>query len=822
MVRLIRSKGVGVYFVTQNPLDMPDTVLGQLGNRVQHALRAFTPRDQKAVKAAAETMRAEPGARHRDGDHRAGASARRWCPSSTRRGGRSRGARLHPAAGVADRPDHARAAAGAHRRFAGGRRLREGGRPRVGVREAEGPQRHPRAGEERAARAGADAAGARAFAPGLRSATGCRMRWAACWAAAAAAGARTRWWKPSSSRRRVRSARSVGRELIRGVLGRCSSASNLQVICEEPARDNASEKSPIAGFLLQFVNDFFHCFTAGAAPGFPGRADHCRRWRRAVFHQGNRRQADLPLSGRCRDPDRFSHAVFAAVFRRRGDLACAPLAALSGSDRLRIAFLGLLGYYLSSFLDFLGLQYISAGLERLILFLTPSFVLLISVFFLKKKIGRLEWMALLASYSGTVLVFLHDARTGGANVPLGGAFVLASAVTYALYLLMSGELVRRVGPMRLVAYAMCVSSFACILQFLAAEAARHAGAAGAGVWPVAGQRRVLHGAAGVPDHDRGGPHRRADGIADGHGRAGVDTVSGRAGAGRTDHGNPAGRHRAGAGRHLFTLEKESVGRDMDLGIKGKTALVCGASKGLGKGCAEALAAEGVNLVLVARNAEALEKTAEEIRRAHGVNVIAVAADITTPEGRAQALAACPAPDILVTNAGGPPPGDFRDWDRDDWIAALDANMLTPIELIKATVDGMSSARLRPHRQHHVERGEGADRRAGPVQRRAQRPDRLRRRRRAQDRGAQRHHQQPAARAVRHRPPAQPRMAGAAKTDRQDASSSHGGAAQADIPARRFGTPTEFGAVCAFLCSAHAGYITGQNILIDGGAYPGTF
>lgn len=141
--------------------------------------------------------------------------------------------------------------------------------------------------------------------------------------------------------------------------------------------------------------------------------------------------------------------------------------ALSGSDRLRIVFLGLLGYYLSSFLDFLGLQYISAGLERLILFLTPSFVLLISVFFLHKKIGRLEWGALLVSYSGTVLVFLHDARTGGANVPLGGAFVLASAITYALYLLMSGELVRRVGPMRLVAYAMCVSSFACILQFLA-------------------------------------------------------------------------------------------------------------------------------------------------------------------------------------------------------------------------------------------------------------------------------------------------------------------------------------------------------------------
>ncbi|MDB5762159.1 MAG: family transporter [Herminiimonas sp.] len=138
---------------------------------------------------------------------------------------------------------------------------------------------------------------------------------------------------------------------------------------------------------------------------------------------------------------------------------------LSNSDCGRIVVLGLLGYYLSSFLDFIGLQYISAGLERLILFLTPSFVLLISVLFLKKKIGALEWMALGTSYLGTVFVFIHDARTGGANVALGGTFVLASAVSYALYLLLSGELVRRVGAMRLVAYAMCVSSAACIGQF---------------------------------------------------------------------------------------------------------------------------------------------------------------------------------------------------------------------------------------------------------------------------------------------------------------------------------------------------------------------
>lgn len=140
----------------------------------------------------------------------------------------------------------------------------------------------------------------------------------------------------------------------------------------------------------------------------------------------------------------------------------APLAA---KDRGHIVLLGLLGYYLSSFLDFLGLQYISAGLERLILFLTPSFVLLISFFFLKRRVGMLEWAALLTAYLGTVLVFIHDARAGGSNVFVGGALVLGSAMSYACYLLLSGELVRRVGALRLVAYAMCVSSAACIAQF---------------------------------------------------------------------------------------------------------------------------------------------------------------------------------------------------------------------------------------------------------------------------------------------------------------------------------------------------------------------
>ncbi|RXZ33145.1 DMT family transporter [Oxalobacteraceae bacterium CAVE-383] len=157
----------------------------------------------------------------------------------------------------------------------------------------------------------------------------------------------------------------------------------------------------------------------------------------------------------------FAFPLFAmiAVWKARSE------APLSPKDRLRILFLGLIGYYLSSLLDFLGLQYISAGLERLILFLTPTFVLLISFFFYKRSISGAEWGALLLSYLGTVFVFMHDVNAGGANVGLGSLLVLAAAVSYALYLLLSGELVRRVGAMRLVAYAMCVSSVACIVQF---------------------------------------------------------------------------------------------------------------------------------------------------------------------------------------------------------------------------------------------------------------------------------------------------------------------------------------------------------------------
>jgi 3-oxoacyl-[acyl-carrier protein] reductase len=259
---------------------------------------------------------------------------------------------------------------------------------------------------------------------------------------------------------------------------------------------------------------------------------------------------------------------------------------------------------------------------------------------------------------------------------------------------------------------------------------------------------------------------------------------------------------------------------MDLGIAGKQALVCGASKGLGRGCAEALAAEGVHVTLVARTIEALEATAEDIRRKTGVTVKAVACDITTPEGRAQALAACPQPDILVTNAGGPPPGDFRNWTREDWIAALDANMLTPIELIKATVDGMMSRRF----GRIVNITSSAVK--API-------DILGLSNGARS-GLTGFVAGLARKTVAHNVTINNLLPGQFDTDRLkktlgSAASNTGKsidevfeARRQQIPAQRFGNPAEFGAVCAFLCSVHAGYMTGQNVLLDGGNYPGTF
>jgi len=259
---------------------------------------------------------------------------------------------------------------------------------------------------------------------------------------------------------------------------------------------------------------------------------------------------------------------------------------------------------------------------------------------------------------------------------------------------------------------------------------------------------------------------------------------------------------------------------MDMGIKGKTALVCAASKGLGKGCAMALAAEGVNLVITARGQEALEATAEEIRKATGVKVIAVAGDITTPEGRAAALAAHPSPDILINNAGGPPPGDFRNWDRDTWIKALDANMLTPIELIKATVDGMIARKF----GRIVNITSGAVK--API-------DILGLSNGARS-GLTGFVAGLSRKTVAHNVTINSLLPGPFDTDRLKVTvgnwAKKDGMSLDDAmekrrkenPAGRFGTAEEFGAACAFLCSGHAGFITGQNWLLDGGHYPGTF
>ncbi|RYX94628.1 MAG: SDR family oxidoreductase [Comamonadaceae bacterium] len=264
---------------------------------------------------------------------------------------------------------------------------------------------------------------------------------------------------------------------------------------------------------------------------------------------------------------------------------------------------------------------------------------------------------------------------------------------------------------------------------------------------------------------------------------------------------------------------------MDLGIAGKWALVCGASKGLGFGCAQALAREGAHVLIVARGQEQLEAAAATLladsARPKGASVQFVAADITSVEGRAAVFAVRKDFDILVTNAGGPPPGDFRDWERDDWIKAVDANMLTPIELIKATVDGMASrgfGRIVNITSSSVK---------APIETLGL------------SNGARSGLTGFVAGIARSKLASQGvtinnLLPGAFDTDRLR-SGMKGAAAKAGkpiddfldarrqgIPAKRFGTPQEFGEICAFLCSTQVAYMTGQNILADGGTYAGTY
>jgi 3-oxoacyl-[acyl-carrier protein] reductase len=267
---------------------------------------------------------------------------------------------------------------------------------------------------------------------------------------------------------------------------------------------------------------------------------------------------------------------------------------------------------------------------------------------------------------------------------------------------------------------------------------------------------------------------------------------------------------------------------MDLGIAGKIALVGGASKGLGYACAEHLAREGAHVVIVARDATALNVAADKIRAVTTAQVVAVATDITTPEGRKAALAAVDkiagtpghGPDILVTNAGGPPMGDFREWDREIWLKAIDGNMLTPIELIKSSIDQM------------IARGWGriVNITSGSVK--------MPRYELGLSNGARSGLTGFAAGVARNVAPhgvtINNLLPGNFETDRLrkgfEVNAEMSGSTpeevrtqrMKDMTAGRFGDPDEFGATCAFLCSKHAGYITGQNVLMDGGAYPGSF
>ena len=254
---------------------------------------------------------------------------------------------------------------------------------------------------------------------------------------------------------------------------------------------------------------------------------------------------------------------------------------------------------------------------------------------------------------------------------------------------------------------------------------------------------------------------------------------------------------------------------MDLGISGKSAIVCASSKGLGFGCAEALAQAGVSLVMNARSSGPLQDAADALRKKYKVPITTVACDITTDDGRAEVLAANPSPDILVNNAGGPPPGMWSDWEREDFIRALDSNMLTPIALMKAVLPGMQDrgwGRVVNITSQSVKSpipvlGLSNSARAGLTGYVA---------------GTAR---QVAGSGVI----INNILPGIHATDRAD--SLDGGVAKAKgisieearaercttIPAGRYGTAEEFGAMCAFLCSQHAGFIVGQNILLDGGA-----
>lgn len=259
---------------------------------------------------------------------------------------------------------------------------------------------------------------------------------------------------------------------------------------------------------------------------------------------------------------------------------------------------------------------------------------------------------------------------------------------------------------------------------------------------------------------------------------------------------------------------------MDLGLEGRTAIVCASSKGLGRSCALALARDGVDVTINGRDAAALDRTAEDIARVANVGVTRVLADLDEAEGRASLLQACPEPDILINNNGGPPPGDFRDWSRADWDNGLTANLLTPIELIRATVDGMASRGFGrivnitsiAVRMPFPGLAMSSAARSGLTSFIATVA------RQVADKNVTINNLQPGLFATNRLIGG---LEGAAKAQDKAVDEVRAGML-ANIPAGRFGEPDEFGHACAYLCSAHSGYITGQSILLDGGYFPGAF
>src|SRR5713101_2747382 len=242
---------------------------------------------------------------------------------------------------------------------------------------------------------------------------------------------------------------------------------------------------------------------------------------------------------------------------------------------------------------------------------------------------------------------------------------------------------------------------------------------------------------------------------------------------------------------------------MDLGIRGRTAIVCASSQGLGKACARALAEAGVSVVINGRNPALLDQTAEEIRQATGAEVTPVVADVSTVEGQAALLAACPAPDILINNNGGPPYRDFRELDRQAMLAGVTMNMVTPIALIQKVIDAMATRGF--GRIVNITSISVTIPVAGVARKYA-------------DKNITINNLLPGSIDT------QRLRSGFAAASKQTGKPEATLAAQAmaQIPAKRFGTPAELGQTCAFLCSVHAAYITGQNILLDGGAYPAAF